>query len=91
MQGGDKLKTKKKRRYPVLLALKGLITEKESSYGKLAGVMGTYANVISDKINGYYNFNASEMDTICDELDIVNDDIAKYFFPARLRNVTKVK
>ncbi|MFA6308607.1 MAG: DUF739 family protein [Clostridia bacterium] len=78
------MKSKKKRRYPILSALKGRIREKGTSYMKLANTIGSTSNAISNKINGYYSFNSDEMNNICNELEIENSEISKYFFPNRL-------
>lgn len=73
-----------------LPALKGLIREKGTSYRKIANSIGIATATFSNKINGYACFDALEIDGICDELDIHENDAWKYFFPHRCSNYTKI-
>lgn len=71
----------KKKRYPELAALKGLIREKGTSYRKLAIEVGMSTNSLNGKVNGLYAMTCSEMEKIAELLDIDPKDIAKYFLP----------
>jgi len=77
------------RRFPELRALKGCIREKGMSYRKICDDMGMGLTTFSDKINGYYCFNAEEIEKICDILDINSNDVVKYFFPRMFPKHTK--
>lgn len=79
--------TKKVRRYEELNALKGRIREQKASYRKIADNLGMGTATFSDKINGFYVFDASEIEKICDELDITAEQVSKFFFPRMFRNV----
>lgn len=83
-----KVKKEAKRKYPVLSALKGRIREKGSSYEKIGEKTGHHKSVVSNYLNGYAIMNGHDMNIICDELNITNDEIAKYFFPHRLLKAT---
>lgn len=80
---------KKCRKYPELTALKGRIREKKTSYRKLSESIGMASNTISDKINGFYAFDAPEMAKIATCLEIAPEHLADYFFPYMLSNSTK--
>lgn len=80
----------KRRKYPVLNSLKGLITEKGSSYKKVAHAIGMAVNTLSDKINGFYAMSIPEAEAIADFFEIPPMEMPKYFFPSMLRNSTKV-
>lgn len=79
----------KRRRYIELNALKGRIREKKYTYRKLAEEVGISTNMLCNKINGYYVFNADEIEKIANTLDISAQELNKYFFPRLLRNATK--
>jgi len=86
---GGGFMSKKIRRYYELSALKGLIREKGLSYRKISDSISIGVNTLCDKINGYYIMTADDIENICKELDIIPQDIPKYFFPNMLRNATK--
>lgn len=70
-----------KRKYPELVALKGLIREKKTSYRELAAGLEIGVNTLSNKINGFYPFNGVEMENLATILDIDPKDVAKFFLP----------
>lgn len=78
----------KVKKYHELSALKGRIREKGSSYRKLAKTICMGLNTLCEKVNGYYAMTAEDIEKICEELDILPQDIPKYFFPSMLRNAT---
>lgn len=80
------MKSKKKKKYPTLNALKGKITESESNYRDLALRIGMSPSTLSDKLNGYSVFDTVEVDKIVHELRIDHSEIVKFFFPLILRN-----
>lgn len=73
---------KKVRKHPELVALKGLIREKKTTYRELAADLEIGLNTLSDKINGFYPFNGVEMEKIASILDIDPKDVAKFFLPS---------
>lgn len=73
---------KKSKKYAELNALKGRIREKGTSYRELAGELGIGANTLSDKINGFYPFNTSEMEALASLLDISPGDVVRFFMPS---------
>lgn len=83
------MKIKKKKKYPELNALKGLIREKGTSYRKVSNEIGIAVNTLSDKINGFYPINLEEVEKIAKVLSIPDSEIVKYFFPNMMRNATK--
>lgn len=81
--------TKKIKRYTELAALKGKIREEGTSYRQLAQNVGMAVNTLSDKINGYYCFDANEIHDICHALKLNEpNEIITIFFPNMLRNST---
>ena len=82
-------KKKKAKVYKELSALKGLITEKGTSYREISKNINIALPTFSNKINGFSCFSAIEIDAICDSLDIRETDVSKYFFPHRCSNYTK--
>lgn len=84
----NKKTLKKKKRYPELTALKGIMLEKKITYAKMAQMLGVGITTLSDKINGFYSFDIEEVNKILNILDIGPNEIAKYFFPKMLRNVS---
>lgn len=82
-------KKKKTRVFKELAALKGLIREKGTSYRKIADEIGIATATFSNKINGFTCFDAMEIDAICDQLDIQEREVGRYFFPHRCSNHTK--
>ncbi len=73
---------KKKRRFDELNALKGRIREMGTTYRRLADDLGIGANTLSNKINGFQAFTVSEMEQICEVLDIAPGDVARFFMPS---------
>lgn len=80
---------KKIAKYTELNKLKGLMREKNISYRKMAELLGIGANTFSDKVNGFTLFDAVEIATAAEILEVALDDVKKYFFPSVLRNSTK--
>lgn len=56
--------TKTKPRYPKLLRLKGLMAEHEITIEELAKVIGCSASTVSQCNNGYYLYDALDMQII---------------------------
>ena len=73
---------KKRKKYPELNALKGLIREKGASYRRIADEIGMGTNTLSNKINGFYPMTAAEMEQIATILDINPGDVARFFMPS---------
>jgi transcriptional regulator with XRE-family HTH domain len=81
---GDELVCMKKQktiRYIELAALKGLLRERKTSYGKMAKVIGVSVNAFSNRINGHCSFDVIEMEKIAEYFNIDVLDIGRYFFP----------
>ena len=81
--------SKKRKRYPELTALKGLIREKKSSYRELAKEIGMGVSVFSDKINGFYAFSGPEIEAIGQYLEIDPKEVAKFFLPLYCKTYQK--
>lgn len=60
--------------------LLGRIKECGFTQEQLAKAIGINKSTLSAKLNGQYSFSAKEIDSICRELDISNDEIGAYFF-----------
>lgn len=60
--------------------LLGRMRELGFTQERLAEAIGINRSTLSSKLNGLSYFSTEEMDTICKELDIPNDDVGKYFF-----------
>lgn len=60
--------------------LLGKIKEQGFTQAKLADAIGINRGTLSAKLNGQYSFSVKEIDSICRELDISNDEIGAYFF-----------
>lgn len=73
---------KKRKKYPELNALKGLIREKGASYRRIADEIGMGTNTLSNKINGYFAFTGDEMQQIATILGIDPKDITYFFLPS---------
>ncbi|MBP7333078.1 MAG: helix-turn-helix transcriptional regulator [Firmicutes bacterium] len=73
--------SKAKKKYSELAALKGRIREKGTSYRELAAAIGISTGHLSQKINGYYPMDTSEMEAIAEYLDIEPLEVAKFFMP----------
>lgn len=82
--------SKKKRKYPVLVALKGRIREKGTSYRELSMELGISVAALSNKINGYYAISGPEMEQIATSLDIDPRDIAHYFMPGYCKTQRRI-
>ena len=72
-RGGDIMKYN----YSKLL---GKIKEQGFTQAKLADAIGINRGTLSAKLNGQYSFSVKEIDSICKELDISNNEIGAYFF-----------
>ena len=77
---------KKTKRYASLMALKGRIRERGTSYRELSESIGIAIPTLSDKINGFYAMDLPEAEKIAEFLDIPPLEIPKFFFPNVLRN-----
>ena len=84
-------KKRKARTFRELPALKGLIRERKTAYRALAKEMGIATATFSNKINGYGCFDGVQIDTLCDILEITENQVARYFFPHRCSNYTEIK
>lgn len=60
--------------------LLGRIREYGFTHERLADAIGKNKGTLSTKFKGKYDFTASEMDAICELLDIPNEEIGIYFF-----------
>ena len=60
--------------------LLGRIKEYGFTQERLAVAIGKNKGTLSAKFNGKYDFGASEMDAICELLEIPNEEIGIYFF-----------
>ncbi len=60
--------------------LLGKIKEQGFTQAKLADAIGINRGTLSAKLNGQYSFSVKEIDSICKELDISNNEIGAYFF-----------
>lgn len=60
--------------------LLGRIKEYGFTHERLAEAIGINKGSLSAKFNGKSEFTQSEMDAICELLDIPNEEIGKYFF-----------
>lgn len=76
---------KKRKKYVELSHLKGLIRQKSTSYREISEQLCISVHSFSDKINGYYCFDAEEIENISKLLGITADEVAKYFFPSMLK------
>ncbi|OPX43061.1 hypothetical protein CLHUN_30010 [Ruminiclostridium hungatei] len=72
----------KDRVHDELLALKGRIREKKTSYRGLSEATGISVNALNNKINGYTAMDTDEVQKLAAVLDIDANDIVKYFFPS---------
>lgn len=72
---------KKRRRYPILNALKGRIREYDTSYRELAEKIGMSYNTLSDKLNGFSAITIPEMEKLAEHLDISPRDMPYFFMP----------
>jgi len=68
-------------KYVELIALKGLLRERKTTYQKAAKILGMATNTFANRINGYSPFDAFEMDRLAEYFKIDTADIGKYFFP----------
>ena len=60
--------------------LLGKIKECGYTQARLADAIGINRGTLSAKLNGQFSFLAKEIDSICRELNISNDEIGAYFF-----------
>ena len=60
--------------------LLGRIKECGFTQTRLADAIGINRGTLSSKLNGQYSFSMKEIDSICRELNISNDEIGAYFF-----------
>lgn len=60
--------------------LRGLMREKRVSIEELAKCIGISANSLGMKLRGIRQFNAREMQLICNRLDIAYENVGYYFF-----------
>ena len=60
--------------------LLGKIKECGLTQEQLAKAIKINKSTLSAKLNGQYSFSTKEIDSICRELNISNDEIGAYFF-----------
>ncbi|NYB73895.1 DUF739 family protein [Sedimentibacter hydroxybenzoicus DSM 7310] len=70
-------------------ALKGRLREESISYRALSKDIEMSLNALNSKLNGYTPFTANEILRIANRLDLLSDEVVKYFFPSMLQNATK--
>lgn len=75
------MKNVKKRKYPKLMDLKGLITARGENYREMAKKTNMSSTAFSNKMNGFSVFDLTEANALALELDIPEDELSKYFFP----------
>lgn len=75
-------------KYPELLALKGRMREKNTTYRGLSKRIGISLNTLNSRLNGHSVFNIDEVNDIAMELEIEPSEIVRYFFPHMLRKET---
>ena len=68
--------------------LKGRITEKGFTLSSFAEAVHISRPCLRKRINGLADFKASEIETICDVLDIPHSEMCSYFFTV---NVPKME
>ena len=76
------------RKYPVLWAVKGRIREHGTTYDEVAKKMAIDTNTLGNKLNGYTDIKANEIEQLVTILNIDPNDIIKFFFPSMLRSVS---
>lgn len=76
------------RKYPVLWAVKGRIRELGTTYDEVAKKMAIDTNTLGNKLNGYTDIKANEIEQLVTILNIDPNDIIKFFFPSMLRSVS---
>lgn len=85
---GDRLKKKKK--YPVLYDLKGLIRSRGKTYRSLSEETGMSVDSLNNKLNGYSPIDSDDVEVLVRALEIRPDteNIIKFFLPNLLRNAS---
>jgi len=78
----------RKREYPVLRKVKGRMREMNFTYPYIAKKMGISEATLCNKLNGYTDLKASEIEQLVAILNIPPEKIMHYFFPDMLRNVS---
>lgn len=79
----------KKRKYHVLMALKGKMRSEGQTTITMAEFLGIAPNTFSLKINGISEFSCSEIGQICKVLGIKPKDMVEYFFPLMFQKETR--
>lgn len=68
------------------LELKGRIIQKYGSQGRFAKHLGKTEQTVTAKLNGRSQFSQDDILDWCIALDIVADDVGRYFFAQKLSN-----
>ena len=58
----------------------GRIKECGFTHAELAAAVGINRCTLSAKLNNLYGFTTKDIDSICEILNIANEEIGKYFF-----------
>ena len=69
--------------------LLGRIKEYGFIHQTLAKKIGIAPSTFSAKLNNKYEFTLTEINAICKELDISNDDIGLYFFDQKVQKAER--
>lgn len=67
--------------------LKGRITEKGFTLSSFAEAVHISRPCLRKRINGQADFKVSEIEKICDLLDISHSDMCSYFFTSEVPNM----
>jgi transcriptional regulator with XRE-family HTH domain len=78
----------KKRKYPVLRKVKGRMREMGITYPVIVKKMGISEATLCNKLNGYTDLKANEIEQLATILNIPGEKVIQYFFPDMLRNVS---
>lgn len=68
------------------LKLRGRIIQKYGSQGTFAKHLGKTEQTVTAKLNGRSQFSQDDILDWCNALDIVAEDVGKYFFADKLSN-----
>lgn len=68
------------------LNLRGRIIQKYGSQGAFARHLGKTEQTVTAKLNGRSQFTQDDILKWCNALDIVAEDVGKYFFAEKLSN-----
>ncbi len=78
----------KKKLYPELNELKGFLRSRKITYRKIAEKMNMRPQTFSDKMNGYSYIDTNFICDVCNQANIPETEVVKFFLPQMLRNAT---